>query len=92
MVLLQVGFGGVVATARILIITTIESTPIRREVRQADEDGRLIDLTYGRRRRSVIFLDTGHVVISARRVERLVEQWESTSEEGMTHAMAEASR
>lgn len=75
--LLHVGFEGSVSTERVLVITTVESAPIQRAVRQAQADGQLIDLTYGRRRHSVIFLDTGHVVLSALRPEQLVKKWKT---------------
>ncbi|MGB9302042.1 MAG: DUF370 domain-containing protein, partial [Anaerolineae bacterium] len=61
----HVGFGGVVAANRILAILDPNSQPVRRMVRQAKRDGVAIDMTYGRKTRTVIVLDTGHIITAA---------------------------
>lgn len=70
-----VGFGGVVAAQRIVAVANPESAPIRRAMRRAQEEGRLIDLTFGRRVRSVLFMDSGHVVRIALRPKTLLARW-----------------
>ena len=42
-----------------------ESAPIKRVVQDAKERGQLVDATYGRRKRAVIIMDSGHVILSA---------------------------
>lgn len=59
------GLGGLVATERIIVAARWESAPIRRAVRKAKALGLLIDLTYGRACKWVLFLDSGHLVLSA---------------------------
>ncbi len=59
----EIGPGGSVATRRVVAIGRWDSAPIRRAVRQARKDGRLIDLTYGQACRWVFFLDSGHIVL-----------------------------
>ena len=59
----EIGPGGSVARRRVVAMGRWDSAPIRRAVRQARKDGRLIDLTYGRACRWVFFLDSGHVVL-----------------------------
>ena len=61
----HVGFGGIVAANRILAILDPNSQPVRRMVRQAKNEGMAIDMTYGRKTRTVIILDTGHLVTAA---------------------------
>ncbi len=61
--LFEIGQGGSVAVQRVVAIGRWDSAPIRRAVRQARKDGRLIDLTYGQACRWVFFLDSGHVVL-----------------------------
>ena len=51
--LLNIGFGNVVYSHRIVAIVSPESAPIKRMVQDAKDKGRLIDATYGRRTRSV---------------------------------------
>lgn len=72
--LLPVGFGSVVAANRILAIVNPDSAPIKQMVRQAEEEGNLIKLTYGRKAKAVIFLDTGHIVLSALHPNTLAER------------------
>jgi hypothetical protein len=65
MKLLNIGFGNVVSTSRIVAIVSPESAPIKRIVQDAKEKGCLIDATYGRRTRAVIITDSDHVILSA---------------------------
>lgn len=65
MKLINIGFGNVVSAKRVLAIVGTESAPIKRTIAEAREGGQLIDATYGRRTRSVIITDSGHVVLSA---------------------------
>ncbi len=62
--LLHIGFGSVVAVNRVLAIMAPDSSPIRRMVQEAREANRLIDLTYGRRTKSVLVLDSGHLILA----------------------------
>jgi len=63
--LINVGFGNIVSAGRIVAIVSPESAPIKRVINEARDDGLLVDATYGRRTRSVIITDSGHVVLSA---------------------------
>ena len=65
MTLLNIGFGSMVAARRILAIMDPDSAPIKRVVQEAKERGMLIDASYGRKTRSVILMDTDHVILSA---------------------------
>jgi regulator of extracellular matrix RemA (YlzA/DUF370 family) len=68
----HVGFGGIVAANRILAILDPNSQPVRRMVRRAKKEGMAIDMTYGRKTRTVIILDTGHIVTAAIQPETIV--------------------
>lgn len=63
--LLNIGFGNVVFSHRIVAIVSPESAPIKRLIQEAKEKGRLIDATYGRRTRAVVVTDSDHVILSA---------------------------
>ncbi|MFQ6058278.1 MAG: extracellular matrix/biofilm biosynthesis regulator RemA family protein [Anaerolineae bacterium] len=71
----SVGFGGAVAGDRIVALANPKSAPIQRAVRRAKEEGRLIDLTFGRRIRAVVFMDSGHVIRVAVSPETLLVRW-----------------
>jgi len=65
MKLVNVGFGNIVSTARIVAIISPDSAPAKRLVQDARERGKLIDASHGRRTRAVIIMDSTHVVLSA---------------------------
>ena len=65
MKLLNIGFGNMVSEGRIIAIISPESAPVKRMVSQARETGRLIDATYGRRTKSVVVMDSDHIILSA---------------------------
>ncbi len=60
---------------RIVALANPESAPIQRAVRRAREEGQLIDLTFGRRIRAALFMDSGHVVRVAVSAETLLARW-----------------
>lgn len=63
--LINIGFGNLVSAQRIVAIVSPESAPIKRMVSESRDQGTLIDATYGRRTRAVIFTDSGHVILCA---------------------------
>ena len=65
MKLINIGFGNMIAAGRVLAIIAPESAPIKRIISDVRERGQLVDATYGRRTRSVIIMDSGHVILSA---------------------------
>lgn len=64
MKLLNVGFGNMVNTTRMVAIVSPDSAPVKRLVQDARDAGRVIDATCGRRTRAVIVMDSDHVVLS----------------------------
>ena len=69
---INIGFGNVVSAHRVSSNVAPESAPIKRIVQEARDAGDLIDATYGRRTRSVLVMDSGHVVLSAVQPETIV--------------------
>jgi len=59
-----VGTAGLVAPERVIVAGRWESAPIKRAARKAKAEDRMIDLTYGRACKWVLFLDSGHVVLA----------------------------
>ncbi len=65
MQLINIGFGNIVASTRIVAIVSPESAPIKRIVQEAKENKNIIDATSGRKTRAVIIMDSGHIILSA---------------------------
>ena len=65
MKLVNIGFGSMVATGRMLSVLSPDSAPIKRMIQEARDRGMLIDASYGRKTKSVILMDTDHVILSA---------------------------
>ncbi len=61
----HVGYGGSIAVHRMLAVASPDSAPLKRLIRQAAKESRIINLTYGRKAKSVIVLDSGHLVLAA---------------------------
>ena len=83
--LLNIGFGNMVAAHRVVSMVSPESAPIKRIIQDVRERGNLIDATFGRRTRTVIVMDSGHVILSALTLETLntrLNQMEETTNQG----------
>ena len=65
MKLVNIGFGSAVSAERILSIVSPESAPIKRVIQEARERGMLIDASFGRKTKSVLLMDTDHVILSS---------------------------
>jgi regulator of extracellular matrix RemA (YlzA/DUF370 family) len=81
MKLLNVGFGNLVNAERIVCIVSPESAPIKRIMQQAKDNGKLIDVTQGRKTASVIFTDSEHVILSYLKADRLSQRFSEERED-----------
>lgn len=81
MQLVNIGFGSMLSAQRILAALEPESAPIKRLVQEARDRGMLIDASYGRKTKTVILMDTDHVVLSALTAETIGERWQSADRE-----------
>lgn len=83
MKLINVGFGNMISANRLIAIVTPDSAPVKRMMQDAKANGSLIDATYGRRTRSVLVMDSDHIILSAIQPETIsgrIEQEESEDE------------
>ncbi len=62
---INIGFGNMVASDRIVTIVSPDSAPVKRLIQDAKDSGRVIDVSCGRRTRAVIITDSEHVILSA---------------------------
>ena len=71
---INVGFGNMVSAGRVVAIASPDSEPVKRLVRDAKDDGRVIDVSCGRRTRAVIITDSEHVILSAIQAETITNR------------------
>jgi extracellular matrix regulatory protein A len=65
MQLINVGFGNTVMANRIIAVINTGSSPARKLKELAKDSGRLVDVTEGRRTRSLLIMDSNHVILSS---------------------------
>ncbi|NLJ16726.1 MAG: DUF370 domain-containing protein [Clostridiales bacterium] len=65
MKLVNIGFGNTINADRLISIVSPEAAPIKRIIQLAKDKNLAIDATCGRKTKSVIILDSSHVVLSA---------------------------
>ena len=79
--LMNIGFGNVVNTSKVIAIINPDSAPIKRMIQNAKDAGMAIDATQGRRTRAVLVMDDGHILLSALLPETISSRWESHNSE-----------
>lgn len=73
--LLTIGFGSSVVADRVVAIVSPNSAPMKRLKDEAREDNRLVDATHGRRTRSIIVMDSNHIILSAIQAETISQRF-----------------
>ena len=63
--LINIGFGNIVNTGKIIAIVSPDSAPVKRMVQRAKENGIAIDATQGRKTKAVLVMENSQVVLSA---------------------------
>ena len=74
MFFINIGLGSIVSSDRIILIVKPESAPIRRVIQEAKEKSLFIDATFGRKKRSALVMDTGHVILSSVQPETMMQR------------------
>ncbi|MBQ8586757.1 MAG: DUF370 domain-containing protein [Oscillospiraceae bacterium] len=65
MPLINIGYGNLVSTERLLTVVSPDSLPVKRLIQEAKDRAMLIDASFGRKTRAVLVMDTDHVILSA---------------------------
>lgn len=73
---INIGFGNVALSDRIIAIVSPESAPIKRLIQETREKGKLIDATYGRKTRAVIITDCEYVILSAIQPDTMAQRFD----------------
>lgn len=74
----SIAYDNFINKERVLLVTAVDSSPIRRLISESKENGMLIDCSQGRKTRSVIFLDSDHIVLSALTPEAVMQRLRKT--------------
>ena len=80
--LLSIGFGSAVVADRVVAIVSPNSAPMKRLKDEAKKEKRLIDATHGRKTRSIIIVDSNHVILSAIQAETISQRYVTLKEAG----------
>lgn len=80
MKLINIGFGNLINSDRIIAVLSPDSAPAKRIIADAKKEKRLIDATQGRKTESVIITDSDHIVLSYLQNEDILERHNETEE------------
>lgn len=82
--LVSVGFGNMVNSSKIIAVISPESAPIKRMIQAAKEEGSVLDVTQGRKTKSVIVMENGQYLLSALQTETIANRMQSGEKEEET--------
>ncbi len=74
---LNIGFGNRVIASRIVAVLVPGSAPMRRLKEDAKQAGKLATATHGRKCRSILLLDSGHVLLSAVHADTICQRFDT---------------
>ncbi len=77
--LINIGFGNSVVAGRVVAIVHPKSSPMKKLRSEARDQKKLIDVTEGRRTRSIIILDSNHVILSSVQPETITQRFTPAS-------------
>ena len=81
MKLVNIGFGNMVNASRVITVISPDSNPVKRMVGISKQKNMLIDATQGRKTKSVIVMDSDHIILSYLSVETVMDKFNGKSEE-----------
>jgi len=80
--LVHAGFGSVIAANRVVAFLSVNQQPVKRLIRDAKEKGLLVDATHGRKAKTAVLFDTGHILLAGVTAETIVHRLTTSSEQG----------
>ena len=83
---IRIGYANIVAADPVVALVRPDSAPVKRLVQDAREQGRVIDVSCGRRTRAVIITDSDHVILSAVQAETIANRLDSEDGDDETEA------
>lgn len=77
--LINIGFGNAIVAGRVIAVVNPKSSPMKKLRDEARDQKRLVDVTEGRRTRSIIITDSNHVILSAVQTETISNRFSASS-------------
>lgn len=65
MKLINIGYGNMVSSLKIVAVVSPDAAPVKRIIQEAKTKSMVVDATCGRKCKSVIITESDHVVLSA---------------------------
>ena len=81
MKLINIGFGNLVSSDKLIAVVAPDAAPVKRIVQEAKANGMLIDATCGHRTRAVLVTDSEHVILSPLLPETIAARIDGKAEE-----------
>lgn len=81
MKLADIGYGNLVNTDRIVAVVSADAAPTKRIIAAAREKSLCIDATCGKKTKSVLIMDSGHIILSAKAAERIDKMSDDSDDE-----------
>ena len=79
--LMNIGFGNMFNTDKIISIISSDSAPAKRMIQRGKEQELLIDATQGRRTKSIVFTENSTIILSALQPETLALRFNGNAPE-----------
>ena len=77
--LINIGFGNSVVAGRVIAVVHPKSSPMKKLRDEARDQKKIIDVTEGRRTRSIIITDSNHIILSSIQPETLLQRFTPAS-------------
>lgn len=77
--LINIGFGNSVVAGRVIAVVNPKSSPMKKLRDEARDQKKIIDVTEGRRTRSIIITDSNHIILSSVQPETLTQRFSAAS-------------
>ena len=71
---IDIGFGNLIASGRVLCVVSADSAPARRMIQDSKERAMCIDCCAGKKCKAVMVTDSDHVVLTSLTVEEVKER------------------
>ena len=73
--LVSIGLESLVSCDRVVVIARPDTAPIRRLIKRYAEEGKVVDLTRGRKARAALITDAGLIILSPLRTRTLAARF-----------------
>ena len=79
--MVNIGFGNIVSSERVIAMVAPESAPVKRIVQHGKEQGIVVDATQGRKTKAVLLMEDNRIILSALKPETIAQRAETLTGE-----------